>query len=79
MLFRSKVDNDVNGRATITGRLQKICNAMVQEGKLVSATVTESTEYIADTDSCWFNIDVIDKDSAEHIYLFYKFGFSTRE
>lgn len=74
-----KVDNDVNGRATITGRLQKICNAMVQEGKLVSATVTESTEYIADTDSCWFNIDVIDKDSAEHIYLFYKFGFSTRE
>lgn len=74
-----KVDNDINGRAIIVGKLQKICNAMVQEGKLISATVTESTEYIADTDSCWFNIDVIDKDSAEHIYLFYKFGFSTRE
>lgn len=74
-----KVDNDINGRAIIVGKLQKICNAMIQEGKLISATVAESTEYIADTDSCWFNIDVIDKDSAEHIYLFYKFGFSTRE
>lgn len=74
-----KVDNDINGRATIVGKLQKICNTMVQEGKLVSATVTESTEYVADVDSCWFVIDVIDKDSAEHIYLFYKFGFSTRE
>lgn len=74
-----KVDNDVNGRATITGKLQAICNTMVQEGKLVSGTVTESTDYSADTDSCWFNIDVVDKDSAEHIYLFYKFGFSTLE
>lgn len=52
---------------------------MIEEGKLVAATVAESTEYIADGDSCWFVIDVIDKDSAEHIYLFYKFGFSTRE
>ncbi len=73
-----KVDNDINGRATIIGKLQKICNAMVQEGKLVSAEVTESEKYIADTDSCWFNVDVVDKDSAEHIYLLYKFGFSTR-
>lgn len=74
-----KVDNDINGRATIVGKLQKICNAMVQEGKLISAVVEESMEYVADTDSCWFNIDVVDKDSAEHIYLFYKFEFSTRE
>ena len=72
-----KVDNDINGRATIAGKLQGICNAMVNEGKLVSATVAENTGYVADTDSCWFDIDVIDKDSAEHIYLFYKFGFST--
>lgn len=75
-----KVDNDINGRATIVGKLQAICNTMVQqEGKLVSATVTENTEYTADTDSCWFDIDVVDKDSAEHIYLFYRFGFSTIE
>lgn len=72
-----KVDNDINGRATIVGKLQGICNAMVDEGKLVSATVAENTGYVADTDSCWFDIDVTDKDSAEHIYLFYKFGFST--
>lgn len=74
-----RVDNDINGRATIVGKLQKICNDMVQEGKLVSATVTESTAYKADGDYCYFDIDVIDKDSAEHIYLFYKFRFSTQE
>lgn len=73
-----KVDNDVNGRAVIIGRLQKICNNMIDEGKLTAATVTENTEYAADGDSCWFNIEVSDKDSAEHIYLFYKFRFSTR-
>lgn len=74
-----KVDNDINGRVTIVGKLQKICNTMVQEGKLTAATVEESTTYLADGDSCWFDVDVIDKDSAEHIYLLYKFGFSTRE
>ena len=73
-----KVDNDVNGRAVIIGKLQKICNNMIDEGKLIAATVTENTEYIADGDSCWFDITVVDKDSAEHIYLFYKFRFSTR-
>lgn len=74
-----KVDNDVNGRAAIIGKLQKICNDMVQEEKLVSATVQESTEYAADRDYCYFTFDVVDKDSAEHIYLFYKFRFSTIE
>ena len=73
-----KVDNDVNGRATIVGKLQKIVNDMVQESKLVSGTVTESIAYVPDGDSCYFDIDVIDKDSAEHVYLFYKFRFSTQ-
>lgn len=73
-----KVDNDVNGRAIIVGKLQKIVNDMVQEGKLVSGTVTESSTYVPDGDSCYFDIDVIDKDSAEHVYLFYKFRFSTQ-
>ena len=50
---------------------------MVQEGKLVQATVTENSTYVADTDNCYFDFDVIDKDSAEHIYLFYKYRFST--
>ena len=74
-----KVDNDVNGRATITAKLQKICNDMVNEGKLVSATVKESASPAAYGDSCWFDIDVIDKDSAERIYLTYYFRFSTSE
>lgn len=74
-----KVDNDVNGRAAIVGKLQKICNDMVQEGKLVSGVVQENTEYLADRDYCYFDIDVVDKDSAEHVYLFYKFRFSTTE
>lgn len=74
-----KVDNDVNGRATITAKLQKICNDMMNEGKLVSATVKESASPAAYGDSCWFDIDVIDKDSAERIYLTYYFRFSTSE
>lgn len=72
-----KVDNDTNGRATITAKIQNICNTMVQEGKLTSATVAEADGYIADGDSCYFTIDVVDKDSAEHIYMFYRFQFST--
>ena len=42
-----------------------------------AGTVTESTTYIADADNCYFDLDIIDKDSAEHIYSFYKFRFST--
>lgn len=72
-----KVDNDTNGRATIIGKVQNIINNMIQEGKLVQGTVTESTTYTANTDNCYFDIDVIDKDSAEHIYEFFKFRFST--
>ena len=72
-----KVDNDSNGRATIVGKIQKIINAMIKEGKLVQGTVAESTTYVADTDNCYFDIDVIDKDSAEHIYEFFRFQFST--
>lgn len=72
-----KVDNDTNGRATIAAKIQKICNDMVQEGKLVQADVQESAQYTADTDTCYFEVDVVDKDSAEHIYLFYRFQFST--
>ena len=72
-----KVDNDANGRATIVGKIQKIINAMIKEGKLVQGTVAESTTYVADTDNCYFDIDVIDKGSAEHIYEFFRFQFST--
>lgn len=72
-----KVDNDTNGRATIVGQLQKVGNQMVDEGKLNYIEVAESTKFAADADYCYFDITVIDKDSAEQIYLFYAFQYST--
>lgn len=72
-----KVDNDTNGRATIIGQLQNVGNQMIAEGKLNFMEVSESTKYPADADYCYFDIAVIDKDSAEKIHLLYKFQYST--
>lgn len=72
-----KVDNDTNGRAAIAGAIQGICNTMETEGKIEYGNVTESGSVTNDGDVCGFAIDVIDKDSAEHIYLNYFFQFST--
>lgn len=73
-----KVDNDENGRKTIIAALQGVGDDMVNdEKKLNKVVVTESKKYKSDGDSCWFDIDVVDKDSAEHIYLTYYFHFST--
>ncbi len=74
-----KIDNDKNGRATVISQLQGVGDAMIEEGKLTACTVTESSTYVADGDSAWFDIDVIDKDSMEHIYLTFYFRFSTNE
>ena len=74
-----KVDNDNNGRATVISQMQGVGDAMREEGKLALCTVTESTAYKASEDSAWFDIDVIDKDSMEHIYLTFLFRFSTSE
>lgn len=72
-----KVDNDTNGRATVISQIQGVGDSMREEGKLVACSVTESSAYKADGDSAWFDIDVIDKDSMEHIYLTFLFRFST--
>ncbi len=72
-----KVDNDSDGRKTIISQLKGLGSEMIAEGKLVSFRVDESSQHPAGADSCWFVIDVIDKDSAEHIYSFFKFRFST--
>lgn len=74
-----KVDNDNNGRATVISQLQGIGDAMIEEGKLVACAVTENAANKADGDSVWFDVDVVDKDSMEHIYLTYAFRFSTNE
>lgn len=73
-----KVDNDVNGRATVVSQLQSVINAMINEGKLVSGTASENTTYPSDGDYAYCDIEVIDKDSIEHLYLTYKFQFSSR-
>lgn len=72
-----KIDNDDNGRATVVSQLQTIGDAMIEEDKVISCEVSESTTYAPEGDSAWFNIDVVDKDSMEHIYLIYSFSFST--
>jgi len=74
-----KIDNDNNGRATVMAQITGIGNDMIAEGKLVSCKVSESGTYKADGDSAWFDIDVIDKDSLEHIYLTFRFQYSTNE
>jgi len=72
-----KVDNDTNGRASIVSQVQAVVDAMVEEGKLSAGSVSESTKNVAAGDSCWFEIDAIDKDSAEHIYLTFAFRYAT--
>ena len=72
-----KVDNDKDGRSTVVSQLQAIGDNMIAEGKLTAITVSESAVNVADGDSTWFDIDVVDKDSMEHIYLSYRFQFST--
>lgn len=72
-----KVDNDINGRSTVACRIQEAGDAMREEGKLVSCRVSETGLDAADGDSAWFDIDVVDKDSMEHIYLTFRFQFST--
>lgn len=74
-----KVDNDRNGRLTIKAQLDDVCFNMRKEGKIISYSIMEDPSYEADGDSAWFIIDVIDKDSAEHIYTSYGFQFSTKE
>lgn len=73
-----KVDNDANGRITIKDTILSVGIAMIGEGKIQYCDVQEDAAHPADGDSCWFIIDVIDKDSAEHIYLRYLFRFSTQ-
>ena len=74
-----KVDNDSNGRKTIISQLNNVCYEMQKEGKLNFYKVAESELYKADGDSAWFTVDVVDKDSAEHIYTTFGFQFSTAE
>lgn len=74
-----KVDNDKNGRETVIAQLNEVGAAMVQEGKLTSCSVTEHPDKTANADYAYFLIDVVDKDSLEHLYLYYNFSYNTSE
>ena len=73
-----QVDNDGPGRIAIMDAIRGIGTAMVGEGKIQYVDVVEDPTHPAEGDSAWFIIDIIDKDSAEHLYLRYLFRYSTR-
>lgn len=71
------VNNDVDGRQTIMATAQKVINAMVAEKKLLAgSTVYEDPGNPAEGDSAWFKLAIDDIDSAEKIYLSYRFRFA---
>lgn len=72
-----KINNDSDGRGTIVAAGTNVLNEMAGESKIFSgATMTESTTYAPEGDSCWFDINADDIDSAEHIYINYRYRFS---
>lgn len=72
-----KVDNLPNGRKTVINHIQDVCMAMVEEEKLVSGDVTENSSSVSDGDEAYFDIDIVDMDSIEHMYLTFRFQFSS--
>ena len=70
------VNNDDNGRATLVAIMNGVGAEMIAEGKLQTFEATESTSNLPRGDSAWFDINVLDNDSMEHIYLTYYFRFA---
>lgn len=74
-----KVDNDKNGWETTLGQIQGVGDEMKEEGKLTSFSAKLSTTYPPDADSAWYEYDIVDKDSTEHIYGTFRFRYGTNE
>lgn len=72
-----KLDNDSDGRATVIAMGKAIIAAMVGEKKLTSGDMYEDESNPPQGDSAWFILDIVDKDSLEHVYLAYKYRFAT--
>lgn len=71
-----KVNNDSNGRATIMAAAQGIINEMCAEGKLFDGSyIEEDTRYTPEGDSAYFVLWISDIDSAEKLYLSYRFSY----
>lgn len=71
-----KVNNDINGRATIIAAAQRVADAMIGESKLSTATVSLDGSNRPEGDSAWFIVQVDDIDSLEKMYLTFRFRFS---
>lgn len=72
-----KVNNDTDGRATIIAAGQGVVNTMIREKKLLEGSqMVEDTNNPPEGDSAWFLFSIDDIDSAEKIYLTYRFRFA---
>lgn len=71
------VDNDTNGRAAVVTAAQGVINSMVAEGSLTSGQAYESPDDVSDGNYAYFGMDIVDKDSAEKLYVTFRFQFST--
>lgn len=72
-----KVNNDSDGRATIVAAGQSVINIMAAEKKLLpGGKIYEDSSNPAAGDSVWLAIDVDDIDSAEKIYLLFRYRFA---
>lgn len=71
-----KVNNDTNGRAAVIAAAQRVIDAMIGEGKLLSGNCFLDTSQQPVGDSAWFKVAVDDIDALETIYLTFGFRFS---
>ena len=72
-----RVSADSDGVADIVQTGQRVLNAMVSEGKLMTGAVfCEDPANPYNGDSAWFIVQVDDIDSLEKIYLHYQFRYA---
>ena len=71
------VDTDENGQKAIIDAIGTVLDAMIGESKITWYNVSADPAHPASGDSCWFLINVIDKDSAEKVYLNYQYRYDT--
>ena len=71
-----KVNNDSDGRSAVIAAAQRVIDAMVGEGKLISGTAYLDNTIQRTSDAAWFIVSIDDLDSLEAVYLTFKFRFS---
>ena len=71
-----KVNNDIDGRATVMAAAQGIINEMVAEHKLVAGSrITEDAAHPPVADYAWFVLEIRDYDSLEKILETFRFSY----